>query len=246
MEVQTANVRDLTDRLEGAPLNDRLAAAQQIFNNAVVQSGRQGGPKPPGFGSHIDTSKMNTPEARAKNLDVRKFNDFHHEIIRCMAMGFTKSDVCRLLKTTHPTINKVVNSPIGKVILAQLRLARDESSVDVRQGLKKLEPKALNVLDRALTEDDVPWSTRLKGAVTVIKDIAGYEAPKKVQIAHAIMTPGFIDQLKADAERAGIPVSASEGAPGSFTPAEAEVVEDPPEPDLSQYLGMQFLREESD
>ena len=149
-------------------------------------------------------------EGRGRPAGPSPFNDFHHEICRLIALGWRSSQIEEYLNVTNPTINKVKSSPIGRALIQSLRAGRDLAVVDISEGIKKLEPIALNVLKDAMLEEDVPWSTKSNVALKVIGEIGGHAAPKKIQVAHAILTPEMLDQLREDGKKAGISIYKSE------------------------------------
>ena len=145
-------------------------------------------------------------ETRGRPSGPSGFSDFHHEICRLLALGWRSFQIQEHLGVSSPTVQKVKNSPIGRTLIQSLRRGRDNQTVDIVDGIRKLEPIALNVLEEAMVEEGVPWSTKANVALKVISEIGGHAAPKKVQVAHAILTPDMIEQLKKDADAAGIKV----------------------------------------
>lgn len=149
-------------------------------------------------------------DGRGRPPGIMPFNDFHHEICRLLALGWRSHQIEEYLGVTNPTVNKVKNSPIGRTLIRSLRAGRDLAVMDVQAGIRKLEPIALGVLQDAMVEEDVPWSTKANVALKVIGEIGGHAAPKKVQVAHAILTPEMLEQLRVDAKKAGIEIYKSE------------------------------------
>lgn len=70
----------------------------------------------------------------------------------------------------------------------------------VRSKIRNLQKKAVDVLDAALSEDDVPWRERLSAASTVLR-LAGVEPAKEIIVDINAPTEDIHERLKErDAE----------------------------------------------
>ena len=175
------------------------AATMMVADKSLVPEGVA-------FGGYERRTGRGRPGGAKPINSAGGFNDMHHEICRMVALGYKPSEIQAALGVSNPTVTKVRNSEIGRSLIRTLRVGRDLSVTDVSQGIRDLEPVALGVLEDALTQEDVPWSTKANVALKLISELGGHAAPKKIQVAHAILTPDMIDEIKKDAVKAGINV----------------------------------------
>lgn len=134
-----------------------------------------------------------------RTFDIKQLWQRNHEIIRLAFLGWKHKDIADHLGVTAVTVSNTVNSTLGKDKLNLMTGARDAESLDVMHEIQQMVPKALKVYDSILEEDSqVSWSLKKSTADTVLKDILGNVAPKKVEgkFMHAHLGEETIDRIK--------------------------------------------------
>jgi predicted transcriptional regulator len=152
--------------------------------------------------------RRRTPE---RTFDIKQLWQRNHEILRLAFLGWKNKDIADHLGVTAVTVGNTVNSTLGKDKLNLMTGSRDADTLEVMDEIQKMVPKALKVYDSIL-EEDSPAALSLKKntADTVLKDILGNVAPKKVEgkFMHAHLGEETIDRIKergrAAAAQAGI------------------------------------------
>jgi len=134
-----------------------------------------------------------------RTFDIKQLWQRNHEIVRLAFLGWKHKDIADHLGVTPTTVSNTVNSTLGKDKLNLMTGARDAQAMDVMEEIQNMIPKAIKVYDDIL-EDDSPasWSLKKSTADTVIKDILGNVAPKKVEgrFMHAHLGEEAIDRIK--------------------------------------------------
>lgn len=146
-----------------------------------------------------------------RSFDIKQLWQRNHEIIRLAFLGWKHKDIATHLGITPTTVSNTVNSTLGKDKLNLMTGTRDAEILDVMKEIQTMVPKALKVYDQILEEDSsAPWSLKKSTADTVLKDILGNVAPKRVEgkFMHAHLGEETIDRIKergrAAAQAAGI------------------------------------------
>jgi len=119
-------------------------------------------------------------------------------MLRLAFLGWNHKDIADKLGVTPVTVNNTVNSTLGQRKLAMLDDARDADSIDVAEKVAELAPKAVEIYKEILEEEEASLSLKKKTADTILKDILGHQAPKKVEgrFAHAHLGEEDINRIK--------------------------------------------------
>lgn len=152
-------------------------------------------------------------EGERKTYDIKSLWQRNHEILRLALFTPKHKEIARILGITEATVSNTLNSELGRKKLSQMRLKRDEDTVDVMKEVAKLLPKALETYEKILDGDNI---TPLQKATadTLTMDLGGYRAPTKIQSRGTTLhlTPKEIEEFvtrgKAAARSAGMIVDA--------------------------------------
>ena len=146
-----------------------------------------------------------------RTFDIKQLWQRNHEILRLAFLGWKHKDIADHLDITAVTVSNTVNSTLGKDKLNLMTGSRDAESLDVMTEIQNMIPKAVKVYDQILEEDSpASWTLKKTTADTVLKDILGNVAPKRVEgkFMHAHLGEETIDRIKergrAAAAAAGI------------------------------------------
>lgn len=142
---------------------------------------------------------------KKKSNEVQRLQEKHHIIIQLAALGFKGTDIAETVGVTPQTVYNILGSANAKQLLGLLRGSRESDIVNIKKELKTLEQPSVDVFRNILTGIGVKDEVKLKAATTVLKDIAGYEAPKNVNVKHDVpLSSGQIAEIKRDAISCGI------------------------------------------
>ena len=135
----------------------------------------------------------------AKNLWQR-----HHEILNLHVLGAKGTEIARRLNITPQSVSNVINSPLAQQKIAAMRAVRDTEVLDVRKEVQDLLPAAMDTYREVLMKKDSDPKLKVQVANTIVMDLAGHAAPKKVAgvVAHVMTTPE-IEELKKRGLEAG-------------------------------------------
>lgn len=163
-----------------------------------------------------DVDRRTSPER--KSYDIKRLWQRNHEILRLAVLGWKHTEIAEHLGVTSVTVSNTVNSTLGREKLSIMEGTRDAETLDVMKEISDMAPKALKVYDEILDEESTAaLSLKKKTADTVLKDLLGYEAPKKFEgrFMHAHLNEDTIESIKersrAAAAAAGVLVSEGEG-----------------------------------
>jgi len=137
-----------------------------------------------------------------------------HEMVRLAFLGWRNTEIAERLGVDKITVSNTINSTLGQKKLQLMHDARDADVIDVADKIAELAPKAVDVYRRILEEDDAKLSLKKNTADTILKDILGYQAPKKIEgkFAHAHLGEEDISRIKerslAAAAAAGVVIDA--------------------------------------
>lgn len=134
---------------------------------------------------------------REGTWDIKNLWERNHEILRLIFLGWKDSGIAQELQVTKTTVSNTRNSTLGQKKLQIMRDARDADSLDVGQRLAELAPKAVEIYEEIL-EEESDQRLRKATADTILKDILGHEAPKRVEgkFAYAHLTKEDLDDIK--------------------------------------------------
>ena len=162
------------------------------------------------FRSRADRRRVD----RAKRVayDPKALNERHQEILNMHVQGMKDSQIVAALGVNKGTVSNAINSTLGQQKISMLRGARDCDTVTAVQRIQQMIPKALDIYEKILSEEPervggsphggAPISLQKATADTIVKDLAGMAAPKKMIIGHAKLTPELIDEIKRSGREA--------------------------------------------
>lgn len=146
----------------------------------------------------VDKRRIPVGQPR-KAWQVTDMWDVHREIARRIALGQKNTIISEALNCTKEMVSMVRNSPVVREHTELIQAAADADTVDVARRIVEMAPKALDVLEEIL-EDEERASLALKARVAEsILDRAGNSKIQKVQTLSTHLT---FDQLQAIKARA--------------------------------------------
>jgi hypothetical protein len=178
----------------------------------------------------------NPPPARKNQLLSLK--DRHREMLRLSMLGLNVNEIAEKVDMTTASVSHCLNSEIGREVRNELNDSMDVDTIDVKEAMHSLTPRAVHILARTMSDREQNASLALKvkvaeslldrtghGKVQTIKgeirhgyiQKMGVENLKKRGIA-----AGVIDATPVDAEFAVVDASSPEGD-SAPTPALSEV-----------------------
>ncbi len=166
-------------------------------------------PPPPAIPSVMDERLMDDKRckpqhAKTAQFEPKKIWQMHHEIINLHVLGWKNTDIAKKIGATKEHISSIVNSSAAKAKISLLRGERDAKTFDVLKEVEKLLPEAVKTYERILAGEEGTVVLRKSVADTVIKDICGYQAPKKFQTASVFLTPDDLEEFKSRGIQAAI------------------------------------------
>ena len=149
--------------------------------------------------------RRNPPGVR-RTFEVTKMWERHHEIMRRIFLGQKDADIARALGITPATVSYTRNSKIVQDKLAIMKGARDAETVDLSKRIRELAPKALDILEDAMTGkmEGIPPTRQVREA-NLMMDRAGYGATKTFRAEHLVghFTAQEIEEIKQRGKEAG-------------------------------------------
>lgn len=125
----------------------------------------------------------------------------HHEIINRAFLGESTRDIAKAMGVTPATVQNCLQSEVGMKKLEALRMERDVQIIDVRKEIDALLPEAVKVYRDILASQDAGLKLKKETADTLLMEIGGYAAPKKVQAAVAHLDLSDIEAMKERGRR---------------------------------------------
>jgi hypothetical protein len=136
----------------------------------------------------------------------------HREIIRRLALGQKNTEIAKALGITTVSVSQVKNSPIVQEKLNTMLDKMDGVAVDVGKRIREMAPKALEVLENVLEDDEdtIPLSIKVKTAHDIL-DRAGHAAVKTVNanVLHGHFEAEDLAEIKELARNSGVVVDVS-------------------------------------
>ncbi len=131
-------------------------------------------------------------------IDIKQLWERSHEILRLAFLGWKNREIADKLEITEATVSNTVNSTLGRRKLQTMDDARDADTIDVATEINKLAPKAVEIYEDILNNEEANLSLKKKTADTILKDILGHQAPKRVEgrFAHAHLGEEDINRIK--------------------------------------------------
>lgn len=97
----------------------------------------------------------------------------HRSMARALVEGAQPGELAEIFGFTPGQITRIINSPMFQVELKRLEEMADEVAVSVRQDLRRMAERAVEVLDEQLHRKDVSEKIRQDAAFDVLNR-AGY------------------------------------------------------------------------
>jgi hypothetical protein len=150
-------------------------------------------------------------DGRRKNdkgrWEVTEMWDRHQQIARLVTFGMSNKGIGEALGISAQQVSNVRNSPVVQRHVQVLQGKDDLETYDVMKRVTDLLPKALDVLEENLDDEDCPSSQRARTAFGLLS-VGGYGQNSNVNVRgrHAILTGDDIMKLKANAVAAGFVV----------------------------------------
>jgi len=161
-----------------------------------------------------DLRRKNKASTSGGQWEAKALWESSHEIMRLAFLGWRNKEIAEKLGVDKVTVSNTINSTLGQKKLQLMHDARDADVIDVADKIAELAPQAVDVYKRILEEDGVNLSLKKNTADTILKDILGHQAPKKVEgkFAHAHLGEEDISRIKerslAAAAAAGVVIDA--------------------------------------
>lgn len=145
---------------------------------------------------NFDRRRTDTPRAyEPKTLNAR-----HHEILRLSLLGFSNKEIADKLGCTPATVSNTLNSGLGREHSAILRAEADASALETAKRIREISPKAIELIERLITDDEAPANVRLRAAQDAL-DRAGFAPVKNVNVSsmNVTLSGSDLDALKETA-----------------------------------------------
>lgn len=160
--------------------------------------------------------------------------DRHHEIRRRIFLGQKNTAIAEALNISTQSVSQVRNSEVVQRQLQQMQSVADDQVVDIRSEIRKLAPKAVQVLGQLLESDSTPANVRLN-AVRDVLDRDGHKPVEQVQHLHGHFNAQDLAEIKARAlglaRESGMLVELEpESESGSLLPPSVQENEPEPKP----------------
>ena len=154
-------------------------------------------------------------EDGSRKVQIKELWSLSQEILRLTSLGMKQVQIAKYLGCTPQTVSNTVNSDLGKEKLKLMAGARDADTLDIAEWIKKATVKSLKVYDEILDEEEgaISWSLKKNTADTIVKDLAGLEAPKKIITGHFTL-----EEIEAIKQR-GKELAKSNGSIVDVTPS---------------------------
>jgi DNA-binding CsgD family transcriptional regulator len=139
-----------------------------------------------------------------KSFDLQQLWQGNHEILNLKLLGYSNRQIAEAQGCTEATVSNTVNSSIGKEKLNAMRAARDEGTLDVMKEVEERVPEALNVYDEIIVSDKASLALKKRVADTILLDICGHRAPKRIEgkLAHGhLVDPELLKILKENGRK---------------------------------------------
>lgn len=109
-----------------------------------------------------------------KNYQIQRLWGRHKQMLRMISLGlYTVQEIADELGVEHHTVSKVINSELGKEMLAMLAGAADSETMDLMVRIRTLAPVALAVQEDLLLDEGSSGDLKNKIADKML-DRAGY------------------------------------------------------------------------
>jgi predicted transcriptional regulator len=145
--------------------------------------------------------------ATHRQYQVEQLWDVHHEILRLALMGNKSVDIAAHLNISPVMVSYTLRSPLAARQLECMQADRDKKAIIVADEIRKLAPKALEVMEELL--DDALPNIKLSAAKDIL-DRAGHAAVRviKADVQHSHFTSDEISEIKQRAKDIGLLIDA--------------------------------------
>jgi hypothetical protein len=132
--------------------------------------------------------------------EIQKVWDRHHNMKRLAILGLSNRQIARACGVSEVTVNNVLSSPLMRQQLELMQAAADVETLDVNAKLQRMAEKAVDLLDKAMSDEQAPLGLRAKIAMDAL-DRSGHPKHTAISgsIVHAHLTKDDIDAIKEEA-----------------------------------------------
>ena len=135
-----------------------------------------------------------------RRFDIKQLWNQNHEILRLSFLGWRNIEIAKRLNISPITVSNTINSTLGQKKLQNMREKRDSEVIGISEKIANLAEGAVKVYEEIIKDDEgrVSMSLKKNTADTILKDILGHQAPKKVEgkFAHAHLDSETIETIK--------------------------------------------------
>lgn len=130
---------------------------------------------------------------------LKELKTHHRKICQLSFEGYKNVEIAEKLDLATDTISSVLRSPLGKSYINGMMDKVEETTLDVRQKLIKMNQSALEAIEGILdSESKAPHSVQLNAAKDIL-DRNGYKAPDHHQVDLTYQTKSD-DEIEAEIE----------------------------------------------
>lgn len=149
-----------------------------------------------------------------EHVGMKEIQNKHRELIRRLATTYKKTEIAKALGVSLQTVVNLSKSPMIQREVQKLQDKRDEEFIKIDGELRDLEPECVSVLKDVLTDGTVEKSLKAKVAITVLKDMNGHQAVKKVEHLEKdkYLSENQLDAIKKKALELGLIANSPEVA----------------------------------
>lgn len=116
-----------------------------------------------------------------RRYQPKKLNERHHNILRLHLLGYSNKEIADRLGCTPTSVSIAVNSNLGRIQASLMRAEVDNGAIEAAKRIRALAPKAIDVIEETMANEDVPAAVRLRAAQDAL-DRAGFGAVKRVDM----------------------------------------------------------------
>lgn len=131
-----------------------------------------------------------------REYQIEHFWEHHQEICRLAATGMRRQDIAEAVGVSTATVTYTLNSDLGRNKVQALRKVRDERATDIASRIKKMAPKALDVLNEYLEDTETSEVTKRTVAFDIL-DRAGFKPANRNENVNIHLTEDELSEMKA-------------------------------------------------
>lgn len=135
-----------------------------------------------------------------RRYQPKKLNERHHNILRLHLLGYSNKQIAERLGCTPASVSIAVNSNLGRLQAGLMRAEVDNGAIEAAKRIRALAPKAIDVIEETMSDEEVPYAVRLRAAQDAL-DRAGFGAVKRVDTRSmsVSLSSDDLEELKASA-----------------------------------------------